>query len=464
MEFIPLTSENIEALAPYLAKPEISFCDLSLGEKYMWRKEYKIDFAIIDDTLIMKETGEDYANSFYYPIGKNVEGALVEIEKHCRENFMPLEFCCIDQTVLEILKGRYFSVEERFDLDWNDYIYTAEQFKSYAGKKLSGQRNHVNKFKKTYPNYKFKVLGKDDIALAHALLEQYKKGCVHSQELLDEIEMCHDYLDNMHRLKQLGAMLWVNEKPIAMSIGEVVNDTLIVHVEKALTSYEGVYPTMASLFAKEFATDGVKFINREEDCGDLGLRQSKSQYKPIEIKNKYSVKVNTLLDKVDKKLYLETETLAITEILETDKQEYYKLYTDEELNKWWGYDYTEDLNGVQPTPDYFIAFQKSLIAKGEEISFAVRDNGKMVGELVLHNFDYFGGVEMGFRFFKECQGKGYAIKSATRLKEYVFSVLKAKTLKSRCFKENLPSAKLIKRLSLEKTSEDQTHYYFALTK
>ena len=43
----------------------------------------------------------------------------------------------------------------------------------------------------------------------------------------------------------------------------------------------------------------------------------------------------------------------------------------------------------------------------------------------------FGGVEMGFRFFKDSQGKGYAIESASVLKGYVKEVLKAKTLKSR---------------------------------
>ena len=100
--------------------------------------------------------------------------------------------------------------------------------------------------------------------------------------------------------------------------------------------------------------------------------------------------------------------------------------------------------------------------KKEEFSFAVKLNGKMIGELVLHNFDYYGGLEMGFRFFNEYQGKGYAIESARALKEYVFDIVEAKTLKSRCFKQNLPSARLIERLGLKKCKENQTHYFFKL--
>ena len=84
----------------------------------------------------------------------------------------------------------------------------------------------------------------------------------------------------------------------------------------------------------------------------------------------------------------------------------------------------------------------------------------MIGELVLYNFDHFGGVEMGFRFFREYQGKGYAIESANALKDYVFNALGAKKLKSRCFKQNIPSRKLIEKLGLKLVKEDATHYYF----
>ena len=103
-----------------------------------------------------------------------------------------------------------------------------------------------------------------------------------------------------------------------------------------------------------------------------------------------------------------------------------------------------------------------MVDTKEEISFAVKKGGKMVGELVLHNFDYYGGVEIGFRFFKEEQGKGFATESATALKDYVFNELGAKTLKSRCFKQNLKSKNLIERLGLKVYEEDKEKYYFKL--
>lgn len=182
------------------------------------------------------------------------------------------------------------------------------------------------------------------------------------------------------------------------------------------------------------------------------------------MENTQKTQPSTLFDNIISPVHIKTERLVVTEITENDKENYAKLYLDDQINKWWGYDYREDLNGKEPTADYFFGFQNLLKEKKEEYSLAVKRDGEMIGELVLHNFDEEGGVEIGFRFFQECQGKGYALESATALKDYVFNTLGATTLKSRCYKENLPSRKLIGKIGLVQTHESLTHYYFALKK
>ncbi len=459
MQFTRLNKDNVFLIKEFLDTAKISFCDISIGAKFMWRDEYVIDFCIDDGTLIMKEKGPDYDNVFYYPFGKNPEYGMRLIESYCRENFIPLEFCCIDEPTLNELKERYYDIYAYSDRDWDDYIYPAEQFKTYKGKKLSGQRNHVNKFTKLYPNYVFTTVTEKDADEINAFLDEYALGASLTADAREEVEMTREFVKNITALNQLAGALKVDGKIVGLSIGEIVGETLIVHVEKALTAYNGAYPTLAKAFANAFAGDGVRLINREEDCGDLGLRQSKTQYHPLEVKRKYAVKVNTLFDRIERGVKIATDRLTVEEILETDKDEYFRLYTDDELNKWWGYDYREDLDG-KPTPDWFYNFQNALKNKKEEFSFAVKADGKMVGELVLHNFDYYGGVEMGFRFFKECQGRGYATEGGLALKNYVKNALKAITLKSRCFKQNNPSKNLIGRLGLRQVSESETHYFF----
>ena len=459
MKFTPL-GKNINLLRQYLPYSTQAFCDLSVGVKYMWRDEYKIEYAIVDETLILKEDGPDYADVFYYPMGKNVDGAVSEIENYCKENLIDLNFCCIDDNLAQSLALRYHNALVYHEREWDDYIYTAEQFKTYAGKKLSGKRNHVNKFKKTYPNYQVKIIEKEDIPKVLEFLDEYERVNNLSGEALSEVNMSKDYVENMFLLEQQGAFVLVDGKIIALSIGEVVGRTLIVHIEKALTSYDGVYPLMAQEFALAFAGDGVTFINREEDCGDLGLRQSKLQYRPIEIKSKNVVSVKTLIHSLPQEFNLKTDRLSITDLFEQDKKEYFKLCADQDLNKYWGYDFMEDLGDSTPNENYFYDFYKKMRDSGEECAFAVRLEDKLIGELVLYNFDFFGGLEIGFRFFKQFQGKGYAQESALALLEYAKQVLGAKKLKTRCFKQNTPSFNLITRLGFSKVTEDKTHYYF----
>ena len=83
----------------------------------------------------------------------------------------------------------------------------------------------------------------------------------------------------------------------------------------------------------------------------------------------------------------------------------------------------------------------------------------MIGELVAYNFSFDSSCEIGFRFFREFWGHGYAFLSATaficRLKGAGVRKIKAKALK-----ENSRSIKLLERLGLQKTAEDERYHYY----
>ena len=86
-------------------------------------------------------------------------------------------------------------------------------------------------------------------------------------------------------------MLKANGKVVGFSCGEIVGDTLIIHVEKADTDFSGAYQMLVNEYAKRFVTEGVAYINREEDTGDEGIRQSKESYHPLRLLEKYLVTV-----------------------------------------------------------------------------------------------------------------------------------------------------------------------------
>ena len=276
-----------------------------------------------------------------------------------------------------------------------------------------------------------------------------------------EMPKAKELLDNMDYLNQFGIYLTVSGKVISLSIGEIAGDTLFVHIEKALKEYAGAYPKTAQEFAKAFVSEKVKWINREEDCGDMGLRTSKTQYHPSEIRLKPFIDAFTAFDKITCPVRLTTERLIIEQ---NDGFKGYKdLCTDEEINEFWGFSYKDDILG-EPTEEKFSALVKDLRDKKEEYSLVVKSGDKPVGEIVLWDFDYHGNMQIGFRFFKECQGKGYAFESVGKVIEYAFNELKVKSVRAYCFIENVRSVNLLTKLGFNLVFTDDKYKYFEKVK
>ncbi len=453
--------KNVLEIKDYIKQSKMNFCDFSLGVKYMWADSVKVEYAIFNDTLIAKESGAFYKNAFYFPIGKDVNGALKEIESYARATNLPLKFSCTDNDVAAYLSERYARVNVYNMRDWCDYIYLAEDMKYFKGKRFSGQRNHLNKFKRLYPNYIFRKIEKTDVERIREFLKEYgglkdlSKGLARAEYIKTD-----EFLDVMFDLDQKGGMIEVDGKIVAVSIGEIVGDTLIIHIEKGLRNYEGVYQAMVSSFAQEYATGKVIYINREEDCGDEGLRISKLQYHPIEVKQKNIVEVKTLFDKITlPSPLIITERLTLSKIEETDKKEYAALCLDDERNRLWGYDYRADLEG-EADENYFFEFQNKMKEEKEEFSLAVRLDGKLIGEVVMLDFDYYGGLSTGVRIAKEYAGLGFGVEALIGLKGYIKAVIKPKNLSAKCFKENLSSYKMLTKSGYKKTGEDAEYFYF----
>ena len=85
----------------------------------------------------------------------------------------------------------------------------------------------------------------------------------------------------------MGGIILIDGKPQAFSLGErLTQDMAIIHIEKANPEY----PNLFSLINRDFAASafvGFKWINREEDMGDPGLKRAKQSYHPARMIEKY---------------------------------------------------------------------------------------------------------------------------------------------------------------------------------
>lgn len=105
--------------------------------------------------------------------------------------------------------------------------------------------------------------------------------------------------------------------------------------------------------------------------------------------------------------------ITLDEIVEDDKEIYASLCRDKELNKWWGYDASED--NPEGDSDYYLAVVRGEYKAGVAITLAIRQNGVFVGEAVIYDFNYQGSAAIGIRILPEHQGGGIGSRSLKAL-------------------------------------------------
>lgn len=280
--------EDVKILKAYFDTYPARQCDRSAGATVMWRDYFENRYTVVDGTLILSS-----GSRFVFPIGRNIDNALAEIEKHCRENNIPMVLCTVNKNELSKIEEKYSDFTADADRDWFDYLYEKEAMLTLSGRKYSTPRNHINKFRKLYENWSFEKISEENIP---ALIEFTRNFTFHADKDESanlELEMCIEVLENYDLYDMPGGVLKVDGKTVGYSIGEIVGDTLFCHIEKADISYHGAYQMLTNQYLQMYASgDEVKYVNREEDCGDEGLRKSKMSYHPVELIEKNTVTIN----------------------------------------------------------------------------------------------------------------------------------------------------------------------------
>ncbi len=466
--FEPFSISALQKALPYIRRNPSLLSDLSAGYLFMWHEGADVQFCVFRNTFSVRQIiGEQPA--FSYPVGEDPDGMIDELIRYASEEHLPLRFFAVDERTLASIREdeRFRPFMYAFERKWSDYLYDFEEARSFSGRKYNGQRNHVNRFRKLYGDPVIRFLTEEDRPAVEEMLAKYAEA--HPPvNLLEGLELKRTkaLYEVCHSLELYTAGLFVEEKLAALSIGEVTGDMLMIHVEKALKRYEGIYPTMYSGFVRligEQLERPLKVVNREDDSGDPGIRTSKLQYHPVSIENKYLVHVNSPALRMPQAMTLQCGSVVLTELRESDKQAYMLLNTDVENNRYWGYDYREDLSITGPVDEetFFDSVQYDMHA-GDSVNLAVRllEDGPMIGEAVLWNFTSDGCAEEGCRIAREFQGKGYGRAAFAALADFAMRSLRLRIM-ARCFKENLPSCRMITASGFSRCCSDDTYYYFS---
>ena len=292
LSFRRLTLADISLVKPYFSYALSRACDNTIGGTIMWRDFFQTEFCFHNNTLIFKVIYINGMTAFSLPLGDDVDGSVREIEAYCKDMGIPLVFCTATQEDAAVYGRLFPSTRLTPDRDWSDYLYTKDDLATLAGRKFSGQRNHINYFIKNYPDHTFEEIAEANLPAVRDFYRSATSGIDKGTRIFEEERnKTFEVLDNYGEYGMIGGLLRVGDKIVAFAIGEIIKDTLHVHIERADYAFRGAYQMIVNLFAKHFADDSVAFINREEDVGDAGLRTAKEAYHPVMMIRKFTVEV-----------------------------------------------------------------------------------------------------------------------------------------------------------------------------
>lgn len=171
------------------------------------------------------------------------------------------------------------------DRDNFDYLYRRQDLAVLGGRYYHKKRNLIKAFVTSH-NYAARPLREEYIADALQVLDDWRSG----NDQAGDYEAAREALEQIDYLQLCGGIYYVEERPVAYALGEELAGmaTYLIHFEKAVSGYKGLYQFINQSFAAVLPED-YETINREQDMGDQGLRQAKLSYKPTGFIEKFKV-------------------------------------------------------------------------------------------------------------------------------------------------------------------------------
>ena len=257
---------------------------------FAFRLGYEFQLSRLRDNLIIKRNKEPV--SFFSPVGNShIRETMKELFGYLRNIS---DDACIERVPESFVKEFLahdpdFIVQE--DRDNFDYVYTVQELIELKGRKFHDKKNRVNRFRADY-QYEYLPLNPGRI-----------DECIEFEHYWCEVRDCGKYpglekercailemLNNFGSLDMQGGIIKTGGKIAALTLGEkMLSDTFVIHVEKAHAHIPGLYQVINQEFLIHEAGD-CRYVNREQDLGEKGLRNAKMSYNPLGFIRKYRVR------------------------------------------------------------------------------------------------------------------------------------------------------------------------------
>ena len=276
---VAMVNEYLAAFPPLIS--EQTFTNL-----FAWRQDRPIWLMKKNDTLLfLIKTDiclDDQMVIFGPPIGIKT---LAEILVEPGQEQLIGAIRVTSGNIADLPPG--FTVNK--DRNNSDYVYKVADLAGLNGRKYAKKRSHIKQSLKNH-DCVFEMITTQNIDECRELLGRWcdDRQCDLDPGLCGESKAISTTLDLFDEFGLLGGVIRVDGRIQAFSIGERLNgSTAVWHFEKAIPEISGLSQLINQWFAKKCLQD-FEFVNREQDLGIPGLRQSKESYYPDHLVDKFT--------------------------------------------------------------------------------------------------------------------------------------------------------------------------------
>lgn len=254
--------------------------ELTFANLYLFRSAHDYRLTLVGDAVVV--LGKGYGGGPDYllpPLNGDRTGAALRLLAD------GLTLYADDSFTASLPQERLLCVEDR---DSADYLYLRSELAELPGNRFHKKKNRINYFLSRHPSV-IEPWSPDHREGCYALIDLWLKvrGGMESTSLLQETEATREALELAPELGLEGPVVLTEEEVTAFALGERLNRaTSVLHFEKGNPFMEGVYQLADQEFSRLFFTD-CDFVNREQDLGEPGLRESKLSYHPTELVKKF---------------------------------------------------------------------------------------------------------------------------------------------------------------------------------
>jgi len=268
------------------AQPQIS--ELTFASLYVYRRSDRTRLSKQGDVLLIKVLkAPDEREVLLPPLGsRDLTQTVKELVEGMNKGEKLPPLYGISKNETETLAKIGFST--KLDRDNSDYVYAVKDLVGLPGAKFHSKRQAIKRCLSEH-RCEYVPITPNEVELCLQLQEEWCNliNCNESLGLREENQAIKETFLHYEDLNVFGAAISVDGMIQAFTIGEKLNnDTAVVHFEKANPKIHGLYQLVNQWFCKNDLI-GYKYVNREQDLGEPGLRRAKQSYHPHHMVEKY---------------------------------------------------------------------------------------------------------------------------------------------------------------------------------